>query len=593
MLLLRRLALRQRVLGPLLSSTALFITAAAADVGDEWPMATGDHANTRYSSLAEIDTSNVQRLVEIARRPTGAERGHEAAPLVIGDRLYLITPWPNDVLAFDLRRSDLPLAWRYAPAPDAAAQGVACCDVVSRGLGYAQGLVIVATLDAQAIALDAATGTERWRTRLGDFRSGETITMAPTIVGDLALIGNSGGEFGVRGWLKALDVASGAVRWEAYSTGPDRDVRLGPAFRPFYASDRGIDLGVRTWPGDAWQHGGGNVWGFLAYDPALDLVFHGTANPGPWNPDQRPGDNKWTSGVFARRPATGEAVWFYQWSPHDLHDYDGVNENVLVDLPIGGALRAVLLHPDRNGYLYVLDRATGQVLSADPFVEINTSRGVDLASGRLLYDDAKTPRSGETTRDICPASPGAKDWQPAAWSPRTRLLYLPHQQLCQDARTYPASHVPGTPFLGATVVMKGSREGRGRFTAWDPVARRIAWQRRERFPVWSGALATAGDLVFYATMDGEFKALDARDGELLWSHRLHAGSVGQPVAYRAPDGHEYIAILAGVGGWAGNVVAGDLDRRDGSGGGGFVAAMRDLPAPSDRQGALYVFGLPR
>jgi PQQ-dependent dehydrogenase (methanol/ethanol family) len=567
-------------------------TASTANTAD-WPLAAGNLANTRFTSLDEIDPNNVATLKEKFFFSTRTSRGNESAPIVADGRMFVVTPYPNVVYAFDLVPGGAKLAWQFEPKPDPTAQGVACCDVVNRGPAYAQRRVFFNTLDAQTIALDAETGRELWRTRLGDVRKGETITMAPLVVKDKVLVGNSGGEMGVRGWLVALDAATGRIAWRAYSTGPDQDVLIGQAFKPFYASDRGQDLGVKTWPPDAWQIGGGNVWGWVSYDPALDLVYYGTANPGPWNAEQRPGDNKWTSGIFARRPDTGEAVWFYQMSPHDLHDYDGVNENVLVDLTLGGQPRRVLLHPDRNGYLYMIDRATGEVLSADPFAHITTSLGVDMSNGRLRYEPSKNPQAGRTVRDICPASPGAKDWQPSAWSPQTQLLYIPHQNLCQDAITGQVSYIAGTPYVGAELRMTAGPGGhRGEFSAWDPVARKKRWTIRERFPVWSGALATAGDLVFYGTMDGWFKAVDARTGELRWQSKTESGIIGQPVSYRGPDGHQYIAVLSGVGGWAGAIVSGDLDRRDAGAATGFVNAMRDLPGATAKGGALHIFALP-
>jgi PQQ-dependent dehydrogenase (methanol/ethanol family) len=308
----------------------------------------------------------------------------------------------------------------------------------------------------------------------------------------------------------------------------------------------------------------------------------------------RPGDNKWTSGVFARRPDTGEAVWFYQSSPHDLHDYDGINESILVELDWQGARRKLMLRPERNGYLYVMDRASGQVLSAQPYVHVTTSLGVDLQTGRIRWNPDKDPRPGETTRSVCPASPGAKDWQPAAWSPRTRLLYLPHQNLCQDAVTYETSYIAGTPFVGTDNKMYPGPGGhRGLFTAWDPVAGRKAWQVNENFPVWSGALVTAGDVVFYGTMDGVFKALDARTGKPLWQFKTASGIVGQPVTWRGVDGRQYIAILAGIGGWPGSVVSADLDTRDSTAAAGFANALRDLKAATKKGGQLYVFALPQ
>jgi PQQ-dependent dehydrogenase (methanol/ethanol family) len=575
-------------------AAVLAIGVASAQEADdgEWRTAGKDPALTRFSRLAQITAANAAQLKLAFHFPTGLDRGHEAAPIVAENTLYVVGPFPNPVFAFDLARPGFPLKWKFDPRPDASAQGVACCDTVNRGAAYADGRLFFNTLDNQTIALDAKTGQELWRTKLGEIKRGESMTMAPLVVKGKVLVGNSGGEFGVRGWLTALDAASGRIAWRAYSTGPDKDVLIGPGFKPHYASDRGQDLGTKTWPGNTWQIGGGTVWGFVSYDAELDLLYYGTGNPGPWNPEQRRGDNKWTSGVFARRPDTGEAVWFYQSSPHDLHDYDGINESILVDLDWQGSRRKLMLRPERNGYLYVMDRASGQVLSATPYVHVTTSTGVDLETGALRYNPAKAPRAGETTRSICPASPGAKDWQPAAWSPRTRLLYIPHQNLCQDAISYEASYIAGTPFVGADVKMYPGPGGhRGVFTAWDPVAGRQIWQIQEKFPVWSGALATAGDLVFYGTMDGWFKAVDARSGKLLWQYRTESGIIGQPVTFRGGDGQQYVAVLAGVGGWSGAVVSANLDPRDATAALGFANAMRDLPQATRRGGHLYVFSL--
>jgi PQQ-dependent dehydrogenase (methanol/ethanol family) len=388
-------------------------------------------------------------------------------------------------------------------------------------------------------------------------------------------------------------VATGKIAWRAFSTGPDGDVLIGPDFKPFYASERGKDLGVQSWPPGAWQRGGGTVWGWISYDPELNLIYYGTANPGPWNPDQRPGDNKWTAGIFARNPDTGAARWFYQYNPHDLYDYDGVNENVLVDLQIGGQQRKVLAHPDRNGHLYVIDRATGEVLSANAFVNVNTISKVDLASGKPQYVAEKKPTVGHVVRNICPHAGGGKDWQPSAWSPTTRLLYIPHQNLCQDEEVVSANYIAGTPYVGANVKMFAGEGGyRGALTAWDVAAGQPRWEVKENFPVWSGALATAGGLVFYGTMDGWFKALDASSGKLLWQFKAGSGIIGQPVSYRAPDGKQYVAVLAGIGGWAGGVVSGDLDTRDASAGNGWASAVGDLKQHTQTGGTLYVFSLP-
>jgi PQQ-dependent dehydrogenase (methanol/ethanol family) len=419
------------------------------------------------------------------------------------------------------------------------------------------------------------------------------MTMAPLVVKGKVLVGNSGGEMGVRGWLTALDAKNGKIVWRAYSTGPDKDVLIGPRFKPFYETDRGQDLGVKTWPPDAWRIGGAGVWGWISFDPQLNLIYYGTANPGPWNASARPGDNKWASGIFARDADSGEAVWFYQFSPHDLYDYDGVNENILLDLPIKGTSKKVIVHPDRNGYVYVIDRTNGQLLSASPFAPITTSKGVDLSTGALQYIKEKETIEGKVVRNLCPTAPGAKDWQPSAFSPKTGLVYIPHNNLCMDEEELQANYIAGTPYVGANVRMYPAPGGNaGFFTAWDPVEGKIVWTLPEKFPVWSGALATAGDVVFFGTLEGWFKAVDAKTGELLWQFKTGSGIVGQPITYKGPDGKQYVAILSGVGGWAGAIVAGGLDPRDSSAALGFVAATRELPKYTTQGGMLYVFSLP-
>ena len=574
------------------AANGISIPGTTSDDG-QWVRAAKDYANTRYSALAEINTENASKLSIAWTFETGVLRGQEAAPIVVNNTMYIVTPFPNILYALDLTKPGAPMKWKYEPEPVLASQGVACCDVVNRGAVYADGRIFYNTLDGHTVAVDAETGGEVWKAKVAEINIGESLTMSPLVVSGKVLVGNSGGEFGVRGWLTALDASSGSVVWRAYTTGPDSEVLIGESFKPFYSKDKGKDLGVTTWPPGAWKVGGGTVWGFLSYDVEQDLVMYGTANPGPWNPEQRPGDNKWTSGVFARDPDTGEARWFYQWNPHDLYDHDGINENVLVDLPIDGRIRKVLLHPDRNGFLYVVDRTSGEVLSATPFAYTNSLFGVDLKTGMYLPNPAKKPEMGKVVRNICPASPGAKDWSPSAFSPRTGLLYLPHNNLCMDFEAVEANYIAGTPYVGAVVKMHPGPGGhRGEFTAWDPINKRPAWKLTEKYPVWSGALVTGGDVVFYGTMEGWFKALDARTGKELWRKKLGSGIIGQPVTYRGPDGKQYVAILAGVGGWAGAIVAGDLDPRDSSAALGFVAAMADLPKDTNKGGTLYVFALP-
>lgn len=576
------------------ADTAITPPAAAAPPDDgQWTMPAKNYASTRYSDLAEINEANAKTLQVAFTFSTGVNKGQEAAPLVVDKTMYIVTPFPNIVYALDLSKPGAPMKWKFEPNPEPAAQGVACCDVVNRGAVFSAGRIYFNTLDGHTIALDAATGKPVWNTHIGNINMGETITMAPLVVNGKVLVGNSGGEMGVRGWIKALDAGDGHVIWTAYSTGPDKDVLIGTDFKPHYDTDKGKDLGVTSWPPEAWKIGGGNVWGWISYDPDLNLIFHGTGNPGPWNPDLRPGDNKWTAGIFARDPDTGAAKWFYQWTPHDLHDYDGINEQILLDMKWQGKPRKVLVRPERNGYLYILDRTTGEVLSATPYGHVNSSKGVDLKTGRLIANPDKKTGTGKVVRDICPTASGLKDWQPSAFSPKTGLLYIPHNNLCMDEQGVEVNYIAGTPYVGMNVRMiPGPGGNRGAFTAWDIAAAKPAWSLKENFPVWSGAVVTAGNVVFYGTMEGWFKAVSARTGDLLWQFKTSSGIIGQPVTYRGPDGHQYVAILSGVGGWAGAIVSGDLDPRDATAALGFAHAMKDLKDVTTPGGTLYVFRLP-
>lgn len=561
----------------------------------QWVRPAKDYASTRYSTLDQINTQNVKQLKVAWTFNTGTDRGHEAAPLVVNNTMYVVTPWPNLLYAFDLTDRNDPgkVKWKFDPRPAAASKGVACCDWVNRGAVYADGKIIYNTLDAHTVAVDANTGKQVWNTRVGDITKGETFTMAPLAVKDKVYVGVSGGEFGIRGWLAALSVKDGRELWRAYHTGPDSEALIGPRFKPFYSQYKGQDLGVKTWPPDAWKVGGGGAWGWISYDPELNLIYYGTANPGPWNSEVRPGDNLWTAGIFARDADTGQAVWFYQTSPHDLYDYDSINENILLDLPINGQIRKVLVRPERNGYVYVIDRTNGQVLSANPFGNITSTRGVDTNTGLLQYVEEKKPRFGAVVRDICPAAPGEKDWQPSAFSPKTGLLYIPHQNLCMDDEEVDVNYIAGTPYVGTNTRFYAGPGGHmGEFTAWDPVNGKAVWVLKDKFPIWSGALATAGNVVFFGTMDGWFKAVDAVSGQELWKFKTGSGVIGQPVTYKGPDGKQYVAVLSGVGGWAGAIVSGGLDSRDSTAALGFAEASKELPQYTTKGGSLYVFSLP-
>ncbi|WP_231462886.1 PQQ-dependent dehydrogenase, methanol/ethanol family [Sphingomonas sp. URHD0057] len=578
-------------------NAAKAIPAPSASPPDDgnWAMPGKDYAATRFSGLHQITPANIGALKVEFTVSTGTTEGFEAPPLVVDNTMYVVTPWPNNIFALDLTKPGAPAKWVYKPNPAAAAKGVACCGPVNRGASYWNGRLFLNLLDGNTVAVDAATGKEVWRTKLGDIQKGETITMAPLVAEGKVLVGNSGGEMGVRGWLAALDAGTGKLAWKAYSTGPDKDVLIGSGFRAPYAQDQGRDLGVKSWPPDYWKIGGGTVWGWLSYDPQLKTIYYGTSNPGPWNAEQRPGDNKWTAGVFARDIGTGQARWFYQSTPHDVYDHDDINEILLVDYPIGGGRRIpALIRPSRNGFFYVQDRRTGRVLSARPYSFLNVYKGVDLKTGRIIPTLGMEPAHGRAVRNICPAAPGAKDWNPSAFSPVTGLVYIPHLNLCMDMGVKNANYIAGTPFVGADVKMYAGPGGnRGVFTAWDPVAQRKVFEIKEDLPLWSPALATAGGLVFYGTMDGWFKAIDARTGKLLWQFKTGSGIIGQPISYRGPDGRQYIAVPSGVGGWAGAIVSAKLDARDPTGALGFNNAVKDLPKRVSAGGMVYVFALPK
>ena len=559
----------------------------------DWTIPGHDYGSTRYSELDKITTNNVAQLEEAWSYTTGIADGHEGQPLVVGGRMYVVTPYPNKLVAFDLSKPGPAKLWEYAPPIDQTAFGKACCDDVNRGASYYEGNIIYNVLDNATVAVNTVTGKQVWRTKLGDPNQGSTMTMAPLVAKGKVYVGNSGGEMGVRGWITALDAKTGKIVWQAYNTGPDKDVRIGSSFKPFYASMKPANMGVTSWRGDQWKLGGATVWGWVTYDPESNSVFYGTANPGTWNPDLRPGDNLYSTAAMARDADSGELKWAYQYTPHDAWDYDGVNEHIVADIPFNGATRKVVVHFDRNGFAYTIDRATGEVLVAQPFQYLNWATGVDLQSGRPLLVEAKQTHQGRMTTNICPSSTGARDQQPAAFSPRTHLFYTPATNLCMDYGGIEAKYIAGTPYVGAAVKMYGGPGGnRGEFLAWDAGAGKKVWGIKENFPVWSGALVTAGDVVFYGTMDGDFKAVNATNGNVLWKTHFNSGIIGNPITYLGPDGKQYVAVYEGVGGWAGAIVPGNLSADDPFAALGAVNAMRDLPEHTKAGGALHVFELP-
>lgn len=559
----------------------------ASVASGDWPMAGRDYALTRYSPLDQITVTNVGSLRPVWSFSTGALRAHEGSPLVVGSILLVHTPYPNVVFALDLAQPGGPIKWKYSaplPASASVARGTTradrppppmptgCCDIGSRGLGYhPSGKLYVPLLSGDLAALDAGTGKEIWRVRNADWTTGATLASAPMIVRDLVLVGVSGAEYGVRGHLTAYDALSGRLVWRGWSTGPDADVLLDGPANPAYQSHQGRDLGATTWAGEAWKQGGGTTSGWLSYDPALNLVFYGTDQPAPGNASLRPGQNKWTSAIFARDATTGRVRWATQLTPHDEWGFGGSNENLLVELPFRGAQVKALVHFDRNGFAYTLDRTSGRILVAEKYGPANWARAVDLTMG---FPEL-TPRTPPT--GICPASIGTKFLQPAAFSPVSNLFFVPLNNLCMDMQTEPASYVPSQPFSG--VILKftvGPGGTRGRFIAWNAATATVAWEIKEPLAVAGGALATAGGLVFYGTLEGWLKAVDQGSGRELWRFKTPSGIVGSPIAFAGPDGREYVAVLSGVGGWWG------------LGGNG---AFPDLSQVTNPGGVLLVFGL--
>lgn len=551
-----------------------------------------DYGSTRYSALTQINTQNAPRLRPLWTFSTGVLGGHEGQPLVVNDTMYVVTPWPNVLYAFDLTQEGYPLRWKYRPAVSPNAIGIACCDSVNRGAFFADGRIVYNLLDGHTVAVDAASGRQLWSTEIADPSSGETTTMAPLVAKDRVIVGASGGEFGIYGWLKALDLKTGTVLWTAHNLGPDDDMLIRPGtFKPPY--DSGVNSGARTWPGDSWKNGGGPVWGSISYDPDLDLIYYGTGNASPYNPEQRVGDNKWTSSVLARRPEDGRLVWAYQFTPHDSWDFDATGAMILVDLVIGGKPVKALVHFDKNGFAYTLDRATGRVLVAAPFAELNWAKSVDLTTGRPVVDPSKeTGASKGNVKGICPSlEGGVSPASPAAYSPRTHLFYTSINNFCMDYQASQAAYVKGTPYMGANTPYVADPGGHmGGFIAWDASTGRKVWEIKETYPTWSGSLATAGNVVFYGTLDGWFKSVDARTGKLLSKFKVGSGVVGNPMTYRGADGKQYVAVYAGIGGdWF--LLSGDVRSDDPADVRAPADFLKDIARRTSQGGIVWIFGL--
>ncbi len=520
-------------------------------------MANVNYQGHNFSPLDRINTFNVRNLQVKWTFQLGVTDSLEAPPLVVGNTMYVLTPKPNTVYAIDLVDPGV-LKWSFRPEMPGLEQATACCGAQSRGLSYAEGKIIFNTLDGQLFALDAQTGAVVWHNpSVVDLSISETTTNAPLIVGDNVIIGNEGGERGVRGWVAAFDLNTGEQKWKYYSTGPNDEMGIGERFQPFYAADQVEEPGVSTWFGDSWRLGAGTVWGYFTYDPMSNLFYYGTSNCGPWNPDYRrdpataPGldeyPNKYCASLIARDATTGDMVWAYSHTPQDPWDFDEPGQNILADIEIDGELRHVIVKPARNGMFYVFDRLTGEIINdPKPYTPVTWNNGIDRETGipiwneqALFYTDV--PSEGP----VCPLIAG-NNWYNDAYSPVTGLVYFQSENRCATFVGVEGEYVPGESYnlTQRTNTHTGPGGYEGELQAWDPVTNQKVWGLkasigRDNKPV----MVTAGNLVFGGTDAGLFRAVDARNGEVVWTFRTGGDFRGSPISFTGPDGKQYIAVI--------------------------------------------------
>jgi PQQ-dependent dehydrogenase (methanol/ethanol family) len=581
------------------------VAAANADVErltanpSNWAMQAGDMYNQRYSKLNQINASNVGRLQVAWTFSTGVLRGHEGSPLVVGNMMYIHTPFPNKVFAMNLDTQKI--AWKYEPKQDPAVIPQMCCDTVYRGLAYAEGKIFLQQADSNLVALDAKSGKVIWSVQNGDPSLGMVNTNAPHVFKDKVFTGISGGEWGVRGFIAAYNINDGSLAWKAYSTGPDDEMLIDPnkttAWKDGRVQPVGANSSLDTWKEDLWKIGGGTTWGWYSYDKALNLMYYGSGNPSTWNPSQRPGDNKWSMTIFARDVDTGMAKWVYQMTPFDEWDFDGINEMILADINVKGKKTKALVHFDRNGFAYTLDRTNGALLVAEKYdPKVNWATHVDMRSGRpQVVPRYSTAHNGPdvNTKGICPAALGSKDQQPAAFNPQNGLFYVPTNHVCMDYEPFEVEYVAGQPYVGATLAMypaPGSHGGMGNFIVWNAGTGKIVQSKPEKFSVWSGALVTAGGLACYGTLEGYFKCVDAKNvNKELYKFKTPSGIIGNVFTYMH-KGKQYMGVYSGIGGWAGIGLAAGLEKdADGL---GAVGGYKELAQYTDLGGTLTVFALP-
>lgn len=569
---------------------------------ENWVMPGKNYSSQNYVTSTQINAENVKDLRAAWSFSTGLLHGHEGTPLVVDGVMYVHTSFPNNTFALDLKDPGR-IIWQHKPKQDPAARSVACCDLVNRGLAYWPGddktppLIVKTQLDGHLVTLNAKTGEEYWKVENGDIKVGQTLTQAPYVIKDLAIVGSSGAELGVRGHTTAYNIRTGEQVWRVYATGPDNEVALADEFNsanPHYGQK---GLGTGTWEGDAWKIGGGTNWGWYAYDPDTNLFHYGSGNPAPWNETMRPGDNKWTMTIWGRDADTGKAKFGYQKTPHDEWDYAGVNVMILSEQnDKTGKKRKLLTHPDRNGIVYTLDRENGDLISANKLDDtVNWVKQVDLKTGLPVRDPEFGTRMDHKGKEICPSAMGYHNQGHDSYDPSKELFFMGINHICMDWEPFMLPYRAGQFFVGATLWMypgpKGDREnylGLGQIKAYNAISGEYKWEKMERFSVWGGTMATAGNLVFYGTLDGFIKARNSDTGELLWKFKLPSGVIGHPMSYEH-NGTQYVAIMYGVGGWPGVGLVFDL--QDPTAGLGAVGAFKNLQNYTQMGGGLMVFSL--
>ena len=530
--------MRSTLLAALMSAaipmTALAQTADELKNDDKTP---GDvltygmgYSQHRFSPLTQINRQTVKRLVPAWSYSLADNRGLEGQALV-KDGVVFLTDHEKTVAVDALTGREI---WKTMIEYPPETTRVVCCGIVNRGAALFDGKLYRTTLDANVIALDAKSGKEVWRTKSSDPKDGYSMTVAPLVANGVVIAGVAGAEYGIRGYLEGFDAQTGKSLWRTYTI-PEKG-----------------QPGSETWPGDTWKQGGGSTWITGSYDPDLDLVYWGTGNPAPWNPLNRKGDNLYTNSVLAFQPKTGKVVWHFQMTPGDPFDYDGVNEWILADLPVDGGTRKVVMHADRNGYLYVIERATGKLVAANAFVKVNWADGIDKETGRPVWS-AETKAvvdKGEKQR-IYPAVSGGKNWGPMAFDPTRRLLYINTNEWGMDYEPAPVEQVAnlkaGQPHYGVKFPAAFDAAKRGLLRATDPLTGKAKWELPFKSPNIAGVLATAGGLVFTGMLTGEFIAVDADTGKIVWQFQTPSGIVGQPITWEK-DGKQYVTVTSGIGG---------------------------------------------